>query len=572
MTTIQTIALNKLVPSKANVRRTNSGEGIEELAHSIATHGLRQNLNVKVTEGGKFEVVAGGRRFRALKLLAKQGAMAKNAEVPCNVLAEEDDAGEISLVENTMRVAMHPDDQFEAFRQMVDAGKGVEDVAARFGVTPAVVERRLKLARVSPKLRAMFRAGELSLDHMMAFAVVDDHTQQEETWAGLAEWNRNPRDIRTVLTREAVALSNSLARFVTEETYVAAGGAIQRDLFSEQGEGYMPDRGLVLQLAAHKLEAAVQMVEAEGWKWVKAEMERDYSISYGRIHPSFNEDEAEQDGERVRTFAAEDIARAGAIVRIGHDGELDVSRGLVHPDDMKAERRQSEAEDSEPQEVPTIPASVVKELSTHRTAAIRLTMTENPQVALASIVHTLALPLIDGREYFSCLEVSRRMLRPTEQAAVKEDCSAHAKLADHAAYWGERLPSNPANLFGWCLAQPQDVLLALLAYCSALSVNAIKDKFDKDTAPRLIHADALAESLTLNMADYWQPSVQGFYGKLSKAALLKLAQEAGAKLSLNVGNLKKPEAAQHVREVMAETAWLPDVLRGKAQPQEQGEA
>ena len=135
MTTLQTIALNKLIPSKANVRRTDSAAGIEDLAHSIATHGLRQNLNVKLTEGGKFEVVAGGRRFRALKLLAKQGAVPKGYEVPCNVLAEGDDAVEISLVENTMRVAMHPDDQFEAFQGMVAAGKGVEGVAARFGVT-----------------------------------------------------------------------------------------------------------------------------------------------------------------------------------------------------------------------------------------------------------------------------------------------------------------------------------------------------------------------------------------------------------------------------------------------------
>lgn len=557
MTTIQTIALNKLVPSKANVRRTDSGEGLAELANSIAVHGLRQNLNVKLTEGGKFEVVAGGRRFRALKLLVKQGAMPKNAEVPCNVLAEEDDAGEISLVENTMRVAMHPDDQFEAFRQMVDAGKGVEDVAARFGVTPAVVERRLKLARVSPKLRAMFRAGELTLEHMMAFAVSDDHTHQEETWAGLAEWNRNPRDIRTVLTREAVALSNSLARFVTEETYVAAGGAIQRDLFSEQGEGYMPDRGLVLQLAAHKLEAAVQMVQAEGWKWVKAEMERDYSTSYGRLFVEWEEGE---DGQRVQRFEAEDKARAGAIVRIGHEGELDVSRGLIHPDDMKAERRQPEEGEEAPKEVAAIPAAVIRDLSAHRTAAIRLAMAENPQVALAATVHVLALPLIGGREFNSCLEISLRSTKAPDHVAVKDDCKAHAALVDHAAYWGERLPSNPSELFGWCLEQSQDVLLSLLAYCTALSVNAIQERFDY-TTHSLSHAESLAQSLSLDMAEHWTPSVEGFYGRISKAGLLMLAKDAGATLSLVIGNVKKLEAARDVMQAISQTNWLPPIFR-----------
>lgn len=558
MTTIQTIALNKLIPSKANVRRTDSGEGIEELAHSIATHGLRQNLNVKLTEGGKFEVVAGGRRFRALKLLAKQGAVAKAFEVPCNVLAEEDDAGEISLVENTMRVAMHPDDQFEAFRQMVDAGKGVEDVAARFGVTPAVVERRLKLARVSPKLRAIFRAGELTLEHMMAFAVSDDHTQQETVYENLQSWNNTPRTIKSMLTQEAVPLGNALARFVTEASYIAAGGVIQRDLFDEENQGYMPDRGLVLQLAAHKLEAAVQMVEAEGWKWVKAEIERDYSTSYGRVRPDYEETE---DGERIPLYSDEDKARAGAIVRIGHEGELDVSRGLVHPDDIKAERKQAAEADEEPKEVSAIPASVIRELSAHRTAAIRLAMTESPQVALAATVYTLALPLIDGREYHSSLEIFRKSARVSEQVSVKDDCKAHAAMADHAAYWGERLPSKPAELFGWCLEQPQDVLLALLAYCTALTVNASQERMEIGYSASLAHAAALADSLGLDMATQWTPSVEGFYGKISKAGLLMLAKDAGATLTLVVGNVKKLEAARDVMQAISQTNWLPPIFR-----------
>lgn len=179
-TNIQNIALNKLVMSKANVRKTDVTEGIAELADSIAAHGLRQNLNVREGERERFEVVAGGRRLRALKMLVKEGLIAKNADIPCRVLADDEDPSEISLAENAVRRAMHPDNQFVAFRQLVEGGKSVEEVAARFGVTPAVVERRLKLARVSPKLRSEFRKGELTLEQMMAFAVSDDHEKQEE--------------------------------------------------------------------------------------------------------------------------------------------------------------------------------------------------------------------------------------------------------------------------------------------------------------------------------------------------------------------------------------------------------
>jgi ParB family chromosome partitioning protein len=121
-------------------------------------------------------------------MLAKQGKIAKSEPIPCMVLAEGDDAGEISLAENTIRSAMHPDDQFEAFRALIEErGLPHEDVAARFGVTPAVVRQRLKLAKVSPKLRALYRKGEMTLEHVMALAITDDHQAQEQAWANLPD-------------------------------------------------------------------------------------------------------------------------------------------------------------------------------------------------------------------------------------------------------------------------------------------------------------------------------------------------------------------------------------------------
>jgi ParB family chromosome partitioning protein len=115
--TMQTISLTQLVPSPANVRKTGTRTGIEELAASIAAHGLLQNLQVRPLKDGSFEVVAGGRRLAALKLLAKQKKIAPDYPVPCHAL-DEQDATEISLAENEMREAMHPADQFEAFKAL----------------------------------------------------------------------------------------------------------------------------------------------------------------------------------------------------------------------------------------------------------------------------------------------------------------------------------------------------------------------------------------------------------------------------------------------------------------------
>src|SRR5258708_1835813 len=168
---IQMIPLNQLVVSPANVRKTGAKVGIEALAANIAAIGLLQNLQVRATDSGTYEVVAGWRRRAALNLLAKKRARAKEEPVTCNVLGSGEDSVEVSLAENEMREAMHPADQFAAFKQRIDAGQPVEDIAARFGVTPLVVRQRLKLACVSPKLMKLSNNGEMNLDQLIAFTV-----------------------------------------------------------------------------------------------------------------------------------------------------------------------------------------------------------------------------------------------------------------------------------------------------------------------------------------------------------------------------------------------------------------
>ena len=83
-----------------------------------------------------------------MRLLADAGKIEADYGVPCHVLDGSADAVEISLVENSVREPMHPADEFEAFRTLVDGGMTETDVAARFGVTEAVVSRRLRMARV----------------------------------------------------------------------------------------------------------------------------------------------------------------------------------------------------------------------------------------------------------------------------------------------------------------------------------------------------------------------------------------------------------------------------------------
>jgi len=201
------VPLSSLRPSKRNVRKT-AGASITALAASIARVGLLQNLTVILAgDGEHHDVVAGDRRLAALKLLAKQRRIAKDHPVQC-LLVPDASARTASLTENVLREAMHPADQFEAFAALIAEGRPIEDIAADFGVTPLVVQRRLKLANVSPRLMVDYRADAVTLDQLTALAITDDHAAQEAAFYDAPDWQRSPSALRERLTeRESRPIS-----------------------------------------------------------------------------------------------------------------------------------------------------------------------------------------------------------------------------------------------------------------------------------------------------------------------------------------------------------------------------
>ncbi|MBY5286873.1 ParB/RepB/Spo0J family partition protein [Pseudomonas aeruginosa] len=256
--------------SKRNVR-TTPRQSIPELAASIARIGLLQNLIVILAAGGKqYEVVAGDRRLTALKLLAKKKRIPTDYEVPCLLVADAS-ARTVSLAENVQRENMHPADQFAAFAALVKEGRPIEDIAADFGVSPLVVQRRLKLANVSPRLMADYRAGGVTLEQLMALTITDDHAAQEAAFYGAPEWQRSPSKLRERLTEREIGATHALVRFVGLDTYQQAGGGIRRDLFADGDAGtYLTDTAVLETLVRDKLAMLAEDVRAEGWAWLEA--------------------------------------------------------------------------------------------------------------------------------------------------------------------------------------------------------------------------------------------------------------------------------------------------------------
>jgi len=274
LTSSRDIPFSKLALSRSNVRRIVAGVSIEQLAEDIARRTLLQGLSVRPildaesNETGMFEVQAGGRRYRALELLVKQKRMSKTQLVPCIVqtggLAEED-----SLAENVHRENLHPLDQFRAFKALREKGLSEADIAARFFVSATIVKQRLKLASVSPKLLDVYSAEGMKLEQLMAFTVSDDHARQQEVWDQLSRsHSANPYQIRRQLTEGAVSSADRRAVFVGIEAYENAGGIVNRDLFDEDGGGWLQDPALLDRMVIEKLKAEAEKVQAEGWKWI----------------------------------------------------------------------------------------------------------------------------------------------------------------------------------------------------------------------------------------------------------------------------------------------------------------
>src|SRR5437660_5156687 len=215
------IAVSKLEKSPSNARRTTPKIGMEELKASLLAHGLMQNLVVTDASDGVFHVIAGGRRLEAIRSLQAEGKLPEDFAVPCQVVSEEH-AFEMSLAENTVRLAMHPADQFEAFAVLIDQGESAADVASRFGVEESLVLKRMKLGRVAPQLLAEYRGDGMTLECLMAYTVTDDHRRQLKVFKSLQDWQKgDPSVIRDALTEKMIDASSKLARFVGLEAYTA---------------------------------------------------------------------------------------------------------------------------------------------------------------------------------------------------------------------------------------------------------------------------------------------------------------------------------------------------------------
>jgi ParB family chromosome partitioning protein len=451
----------------------------------------------------------------------------------------------------------------------------------------------------------------------MAFTVSDDHAAQEAAWFRQPEWNRDPAKLRRALTHAHVEASDRRVRFVGLDAYVVAGGNVLRDLFAAEHEGYLTDPALLDRLVVERLEREAEAIRAGGWKWVEIMPDLGYDAVRGfiRVYPQMPPLDPEQQAELERLTATyetlcdehgedvpepvqtelaalaeqiealsrrkpvwsdEDVARAGAIVGIGHTGQLTVERGLVRREDATEvergdgrHRRERGTGGSGKREAGELSAALVEDLTAQRTAALRAVLSDHPDMALAAVVHAMALPLFYDRVGVrSCLSLALETSDLRVSANAIGDAPAMQKLAEAQARWSSVLPETGDALWPWCAGQGSEELLALLAYCAACSLDAVR-RPHRYGDPQIAHADQLAAALKLDMREWWHPTAANYLGRISRQRILgTIADGVSPEAAENFRKLPKPTLIAHAEERLVGSGWLPALLRAPTAQEE----
>lgn len=172
---VEKIPVADIVPNPYQPRKSFSDEGLDELSRSIQRYGLLQPIVVRRTRSGKFELIAGERRLRATR---RAGYQTINALV---YAAGEQDSAVMALIENLQRENLHFFDEAEAYKNLLmEHGLTQEDLAKRIGRNQSTVANKLRILKMSKRVKNAICAGRLTERHARTLLRVPDEELQLE--------------------------------------------------------------------------------------------------------------------------------------------------------------------------------------------------------------------------------------------------------------------------------------------------------------------------------------------------------------------------------------------------------
>ncbi|MDZ8413387.1 ParB/RepB/Spo0J family partition protein, partial [Escherichia coli] len=591
------VPLDSLIKSPLNVRTVPySAESVSELADSIKGVGLLQNLVVHALPGDRYGVAAGGRRLAALNMLAERDIIQADWPVRVKVIPQEL-ATAASMTENGHRRDMHPAEQIAGFRAMAQEGKTPAQIGDLLGYSPRHVQRMLKLADLAPVILDALAEDRITTEHCQALALENDTARQVQVFEAACQsgWGGKPevQTIRRLVTESEVAVAgNSKFRFVGADAF--SPDELRTDLFSDDGDGYV-DRVALDAALLEKLQAVAEHLrEAEGWEWCAGRMEpvgecREDAGTY-RCLPEPEAVLTEAEDERlnelmtrydalenqceesdlleaemklmrcmakVRAWTPEIRAGSGVVVSWRY-GNVCVQRGVqLRSEDDATDDADRTEQVQEKASVEEISLPLLTKMSSERTLAVQAALMQQPDKSLALLAWTLCLNVFGSGAYSKPAQISLECehYSLTSDAPSGKEGAAFMALMAEKSRLAALLPEGWSRDMTTFLSLSQEVLLSLLSFCTACSLNGVQTRECGHTSRSPL--DSLESAIGFHMRDWWQPTKANFFGHLKKPQIIAALNDAGLSgAARDAEKMKKGDAAEHAEHHMKDNRWV----------------
>jgi ParB family chromosome partitioning protein len=571
-----------------NARRDTETD-VTELAATIDVQQMGQPLLLRPA-GRHYEPVDGGRRLRALKLLAEQGKIAANHPVPAYIRELNDtEARLLSLATAITRLDLHPADEALNFADLGADGLAPDEIAARFGIPVRRVKQRLAIGRLPKEIVAALKAGEIDLKDAQAYTLLRDPNHALKLFkAGVRqEW-----EIRREFGKARIPGDSGEASYVGRDAYVAAGGAIDEDLFSNNV--WFADGKLLSKLFQQKLKADEKAWLDEGWSFVVIEEKGAYKTAgwptlepegkpnlskeqkaradvlrgeTKQLQKKLREADEETDEDLEQLQALEDELQAltakhfteaqrkksGVVVRHRHH-DIEVTFGVMKPAAARKEAKESKQKARDTSKDPSAVRQVEPEAEADFTQALAVEMAKVMTHAMQRAV--IGNPELSLKLAAAVMLTASNFASP-EGFIIEAPVKRFAEIGDDAARAHQTMmdyvPHNPRPAY-------------VVEMFEALVANPLLDQIiARSLAPLLKIADSemqhlrpIIDAFDPDVSAHWQPDVD-FFKRMPRESLAAALGEA-AIAGVTPSKKKKELVEMAVRE-LAPKGWLPKPLR-----------
>ncbi|MGI4791783.1 MAG: ParB/RepB/Spo0J family partition protein [Janthinobacterium lividum] len=209
---VQQIAIDKIIANTYQPRSEFDQAALEELTASIQVHGVLQPVMVRPRGGGRYELIAGERRFRA----ARQAGLTQIPVVIRHMTDEE--SLTVALIENIQREDLNAMEAARGYKQLLDQfGLTQTELARQIGKSQSTIAYALSLLRLSPEMQDSISIGQITMEHGKVLLSIASSESRGELWSSMVTQGLSVAESRKRASQETSSPTRTV-RAVAEDT------------------------------------------------------------------------------------------------------------------------------------------------------------------------------------------------------------------------------------------------------------------------------------------------------------------------------------------------------------------